>query len=109
MFCMYSEATHAHVNADLLSQNTTDPTLKSALLQCSSWLFDAANRTTDAWVSIEGKMYQQAWDQAKDAKQLLSKCEEVFSGSFPSSVLEHWVPAERLFNDADALFPLIVH
>lgn len=112
LFCMYSEATHAHVNADLISENATIPSLKSSLSECSRLLFRAANLAVDGMMSIESKKYFQAWNYSKIARRCVFRCANVFrendNFTIPSSVLGHMIHAKLLYDSAHVLFGLIV-
>ncbi|KNA23211.1 hypothetical protein SOVF_026870 [Spinacia oleracea] len=112
LYCLYSEANGAHVNADLLSQNATIPILKNKLSRCSSLLFDAANLAVDAMSSMESNKYVQAWDFSKTARRSIFGCAKQFLGetnpTIPSSVLQHMIPAKHLYDSMHILFQLIV-
>lgn len=112
LFCLYSETTYAHVNADLLSQNATIPSLKMSLSQCSSVLFHAANLAVDAMLSIESRNYVQAWNTAKAARRSFFGCAKVFIAdnnlTIPSAVLGHMIRAKHLYDSMHIMFQLIV-
>uniref|UniRef100_A0A803KRG0 Pectinesterase inhibitor domain-containing protein n=1 Tax=Chenopodium quinoa TaxID=63459 RepID=A0A803KRG0_CHEQI len=114
LYCMYSEANYAHVNADLLSQNVSDPSLKNALTHCSSLLFDAANHAVDAMISMESHKNLQAWNYSKTAGRSVFECVKVFlvessnNLTIPSLVLGNMIHAKRLYDSMHVLFQLIL-
>ncbi|KAL2898647.1 O-antigen biosynthesis protein RfbC [Bienertia sinuspersici] len=112
LHCMYSETNLAHINADLLSQNSSIPSLKAVLSQCSSLLFDASNSAVDAMTKMESNQYARAWDCAKTARRSVIRCAKVFLSNgnvtAPAPVVGPMVHAKRLYDSMHVLFQLIV-